>query len=88
MALSYIFGCIAILCINWEYLGETINLIFSSAFTPHAAGGGFIGSTVMIAARFGIARGLFSNESGMGSAPIVAAAAQTKATIPSVIIAP
>ncbi|MEG2849724.1 MAG: alanine:cation symporter family protein, partial [Bacteroidales bacterium] len=49
-----------------------------SAFSPQAAGGGFIGSTVMMAARFGIARGLFSNESGMGSAPIVAAAAQTR----------
>jgi Na+/alanine symporter len=53
-------------------------LIFDSAFTTKAAGGGFAGSTMMIAARYGIARGLFSNESGLGSAPIVAAAAQTR----------
>ena len=52
--------------------------IVDSAFNPSAAGGGFVGATVMMAARYGIARGLFSNESGMGSAPIVAAAAQTR----------
>jgi AGCS family alanine or glycine:cation symporter len=78
MALFYILGCIYILYVNWSYLGETFALIFDSAFTPQAAGGGFIGTTVMMAARFGIARGLFSNESGLGSAPIVAAAAQTR----------
>ena len=78
MALFYVVGCIVILFINWEYLGEALVLIIDSAFTPQAAGGGFVGSTVMMAARFGIARGLFSNESGMGSAPIVAAAAQTR----------
>ena len=59
-------------------LWPALKLICVSAFTPTAAGGGFIGATVMTAARFGIARGLFSNESGMGSAPIVAAAAQTR----------
>jgi len=53
-------------------------LIFQHAFSAKAAGGGFAGATVMMAARFGIARGLFSNESGLGSAPIVAAAAQTR----------
>lgn len=63
---------------NREYMGQTIGLIFESAFTPRAAGAGFVGSTVLITARYGIARGLFSNESGMGSAPIVAAAAQTR----------
>ena len=56
----------------------TIGLIVSSAFTGQAAVGGFLGAGVMQAMRFGIARGLFSNESGLGSAPIVAAAAQTK----------
>ena len=55
-----------------------IKVIFESAFTTKAAGGGFAGSTLMMAARYGIARGLFSNESGLGSAPIVAAAAQTR----------
>lgn len=78
MALFYILGCITILIINWEYLGDALRLIIDSAFSPQAAGGGFVGSTVMMAARFGIARGLFSNESGLGSAPIVAAAAQTR----------
>ena len=78
MALFYIIGCIIILCVNFEYLGETIRVIVTSAFSPQAAGGGFVGSTIMTACRFGIARGLFSNESGLGSAPIAAAAAQTR----------
>lgn len=78
MAVFYILGCIYILVVNAPYLKESLNLIISSAFTPRAAGGGFLGTTVMMAARFGIARGLFSNESGLGSAPIVAAAAQTR----------
>lgn len=78
MAVFYILGCIYILIMNAPYLKESLHLIISSAFTSRAAGGGFIGTTVMMAARFGIARGLFSNESGLGSAPIVAAAAQTR----------
>ena len=78
MAVLYALGCIYILCINHAFLWDAVKLICSSAFTPAAAGGGFLGTTVMMAARFGIARGLFSNESGMGSAPIVAAAAQTR----------
>lgn len=78
MAILYVIGCLIILCMNGAYVWPAIQLIVSSAFNPAAAGGGFIGSTVMMAARYGIARGLFSNESGMGSAPIVAAAAQTR----------
>ena len=78
MALFYVLGCLYILTVNASYLWPAIRLIVSAAFSPEAAGGGFVGSTVMMAARFGIARGLFSNESGMGSAPIVAAAAQTR----------
>ena len=78
MALFYSLGCIYILCENYAFIWPAIKLIVSSAFSPEAAGGGFVGSTVMTAARYGIARGLFSNESGMGSAPIVAAAAQTR----------
>ena len=78
MALIYVVGCVVILCMNAAYVGPAIELIVRSAFNPEAAGGGFVGSTVMMAARYGIARGLFSNESGMGSAPIVAAAAQTR----------
>ena len=78
MALLYVLGCIYILCVNAAFLWPAVQLIVTSAFSPQAAGGGFIGTTVMMAARYGIARGLFSNESGMGSAPIVAAAAQTR----------
>ena len=78
MALLYVVGCIIILCMNSSCVWPAIQLIVQSAFNPSAAGGGFVGATVMMAARYGIARGLFSNESGMGSAPIVAAAAQTR----------
>ncbi len=78
MAIFYIVGCICILCVNHAYILPAIKVIVEAAFTPQAAGGGFAGSTVMMACRFGIARGLFSNESGLGSAPIVAAAAKTR----------
>lgn len=78
MAFFYVVGCLIILALKWETLGETISLIVSSAFTGHAAVGGFVGAGIAQAMRYGIARGLFSNESGMGSAPIVAAAARTK----------
>lgn len=78
MAIFYVFGCAIILGMNISFLPATISLIVESAFTPQAAGGGFVGASVMMAMRYGIARGLFSNESGLGSAPIVAAAAQTK----------
>ena len=78
MALLYILGCIYIMCVNCHYVAPAISLIVRSAFTPEAAGGGFVGSSVLLAARYGIARGLFSNESGLGSAPIVAAAARTR----------
>ena len=78
MAAIYVIGCIIILCMNSEFVMPAVRLIIKSAFNPSAAGGGFVGSSVMMAARYGIARGLFSNESGMGSAPIVAATAQTR----------
>ena len=78
MAFFYVIGCIVILFMNGQFVWPALKLICVSAFTPEAAGGGFVGSTVMLAARYGIARGLFSNESGMGSAPIVASAAQTR----------
>lgn len=86
MAAFYIIGCIVILIMNWNFLDETILLIAKSAFTPQAAGGGFVGGTVMMAARFGIARGLFSNESGLGSAPIIAAAAQTRNSVRQALV--
>lgn len=78
MAIFYVLGCIYILFVNHAYLLPALQVIFDSAFTTKAAGGGFAGSTLIMAARYGIARGLFSNESGLGYAPIVAAAAQTR----------
>lgn len=78
IAILYILGCLYILAVNGSYVWEALKLIVVSAFNPEAAGGGFIGGSIIITARYGIARGLFSNESGMGSAPIVAAAAQTR----------
>jgi AGCS family alanine or glycine:cation symporter len=78
MAVSYVLGCIIILFINHDYVGEAFLTIIKLAFTPGAAAGGLVGGGLMIAMRYGVARGLFSNESGMGSAPIAAAAAQTR----------
>ena len=78
MAIFFVIGSIILLAMRYETIPETIRLIVSGAFTGQAAVGGFLGTTVREAARYGIARGLFSNESGLGSAPIVAAAAQTK----------
>ena len=77
MAVFYTLGCAIILIINFDKLPATISLILSSAFNGQAAVGGFLGAGMKEAMRYGIARGLFSNESGLGSAPIVAAAAQT-----------
>ncbi len=78
MAVFYVMGCLYILGVNFNYLWPALKLIVKAAFSPEAAGGGFVGGSVIIAMRFGIARGLFSNESGLGSAPIVAAAAKTR----------
>ena len=78
MAVFYVLGCLFILIQNADVLGETVVTIVSSAFTTKAATGGFVGSTIAVACRYGFARGLFSNESGMGSAPLVASAAQTR----------
>jgi AGCS family alanine or glycine:cation symporter len=78
MAIFYVLGCLVILIMNRAYLLPAVKLILDAAFAPRAIGGGFVASSLMSAARYGIARGLFSNEAGMGSAPIVAAAAQTR----------
>lgn len=78
MAIGYVIGCALVLVKNFALLPETLGLIWDSAFSGQAAVGGFVGAGMKEAMRFGIARGLFSNESGLGSAPIVAAAAQTK----------
>lgn len=78
MAIFYVAGCAVLLGMGWETLGNTLSTIVSGAFTGQAAVGGFLGAGIREAMRFGIARGLFSNEAGLGSAPIVAAAAQTR----------
>lgn len=78
MAIAYIWGCVVILGMNWELVWPAFCLIVESAFTAKAAFGGALGSGLMLALQFGCARGLFSNESGLGTAPIVAAAAKTK----------
>ncbi len=86
MAIFYAGGCVIILVMNGDVLMQAVGLIFRDAFTARAAGGGFTGATVLMAARYGIARGLFSNESGLGSAPIVAAAAKTKNPVRQALI--
>ncbi|TAH62989.1 MAG: sodium:alanine symporter family protein [Methanosarcina mazei] len=78
MAMAYVLGCLVIITLNLEKIPETFALIVSSAFTGTAARGGFLGAGVMLAVRMGIARGIFSNESGLGSSPIAAAAAKVK----------
>jgi alanine or glycine:cation symporter, AGCS family len=78
MAIFYVGGCLILLLLNVSGIPATIQLIVQSAFSGHAMLGGFAGATMKEAIRYGVARGLFSNESGLGSAPIVAAAAQTK----------
>lgn len=88
MALFYMLGCLAILCMNRAFLGEALSLIIKSAFLETGAlAGGMTGSGIMIAARFGISRGLFSNEAGMGSAPIIAAAARSRNPVRQALIA-
>ena len=78
MAAFYVLGCIIILGFNYDFILPAIGAIVRLAFTPGAVAGGLVGQGLMIAMRFGVARGLFSNEAGMGSAPLVASAAQTR----------
>jgi AGCS family alanine or glycine:cation symporter len=77
MAVLYLGGGFVVLLTHLDKIPDALRLVFDGAFTGTAATGGFAGSTVMLALRFGIARGLFSNEAGLGSAPMVHAAAQT-----------
>ncbi|MBE6085824.1 MAG: sodium:alanine symporter family protein [Selenomonas ruminantium] len=78
MAVMYIAISVGLIAMNFDGVPAAVALIFESAFTGTAAAGGFAGSTIMMAMQNGIARGVFSNESGLGSAPIAAAAAKTK----------
>lgn len=77
MAGAYIIICLIILIVNYQFILPAFQMIFGGAFTPSAAMGGFSGATIAMAIRNGVARGVFSNESGLGSAPIAAAAAKT-----------
>lgn len=86
MIVFYVAGSLVILFLFFDKLPEAFALIIRHAFTPTAATGGFLGSSVMLAARMGIARGVFSNESGLGSAPIAAAAAQTKHPVTQALV--
>ncbi|MCX6358076.1 MAG: alanine/glycine:cation symporter family protein, partial [Candidatus Aureabacteria bacterium] len=86
MAIFYVLGCLILLIMGASTIPHTVLLILKSAFTGQAAMGGFIGAGMKEAIRFGIARGLFSNESGMGSAPIIAAAAQTRNPIRQALV--
>ena len=81
MAVSYIFFGLIVLLINTGEIGNALSLVFTHAFTPSAAEGGFAGAAVWAAIRFGVARGVFSNEAGLGSAPIAHAAADTKGPV-------
>jgi alanine or glycine:cation symporter, AGCS family len=78
MIVFYILAACYVLIVRFDQLGAAFRLIFDSAFNPTAAGGGFAGATVMMTIRMGVARGVFSNESGLGSSAIAAAAAQTR----------
>ncbi|HIC81329.1 MAG TPA: sodium:alanine symporter family protein, partial [Kiloniellaceae bacterium] len=77
MAIAYLTGGLIILASNLNAIPDALGLVFKHAFTPIAAGGGFAGAAVWAAIRFGVARGIFSNEAGLGSAPIAHAAAAT-----------
>ncbi|OYO84346.1 sodium:alanine symporter family protein, partial [Lachnotalea glycerini] len=81
MAMLYILGSVVILILNIHILPNIIGIVIKSAFTPVAATGGFLGATIKQAIQSGIARGVFSNESGLGSAPIAAAAAKTNSCV-------
>lgn len=87
MALFYVGGCAILLTLGAASIPDTVRLIVTSAFSGHAAVGGFLGAGMREALRYGIARGLFSNESGLGSAPIVAAAAKTANPVQQALVA-
>ena len=81
MAAAYILGALIVLIINYKAIPGAISLIINSAFNPKSALGGTLGITIVMAMRNGVARGVFSNEAGLGSAPIAAAAAKTKSAV-------
>ncbi|MGH9340207.1 MAG: alanine/glycine:cation symporter family protein [Acidobacteriota bacterium] len=86
MIVFYMLAGLIILAINWRGIPDIFTFVILEAFSPTAAVGGFAGATVMQAIRFGVARGVFSNESGLGSAGIAAAAAQTKHPVSQALV--
>ncbi|MFP3471671.1 alanine:cation symporter family protein, partial [Micrococcus sp. SIMBA_144] len=78
MALLYIIGALMILVLHFDQVLPALSLIVESAFTPESAGGGVLGASIKEAIRYGVARGLFSNEAGMGSTPHAHAVAEVK----------
>ncbi len=86
MIVAYMAGAIVLLIVHIEEIPAALALVFEHAFTPVAATGGFAGAVVKEAVRFGVARGVFSNESGLGSAPIAAAAAQTRSPVSQALV--
>ncbi|MBR2125953.1 MAG: sodium:alanine symporter family protein [Akkermansia sp.] len=87
MAIVYMVGCVILLCTHADYVWPAICRIFDSAFSNQAAAGGFIGSTIMLAMQNGVRRGLFSNEAGMGSSPIISAPARTDNAVQQALVA-
>ena len=86
MIVGYIAASLVVLALNANEIPHALSLIFYHAFNPIAAGGGFAGAAVAAAIRYGVARGVFSNESGLGSAPIAAAAARTKDPVTQALV--
>jgi len=87
MAIFYVLSGVAVLVINASEIPAALSLVFKHAFTPSAAEGGFAGAAVWAAIRFGVARGVFSNEAGLGSAPIAHAAASTRGPVEQGMVA-
>ena len=87
MAIFYIVGCLALLGRHWDLLGQAFALIVRDAFSPAATMGGIAGGGILLSMRYGFARGLFSNEAGMGSSPIVSATAKTRNAVEQGLIA-
>jgi AGCS family alanine or glycine:cation symporter len=86
MIVFYMLGAIVVLLINFRGIPAIFSYVVQDAFTPSAAAGGFLGATVMMAVRMGVARGVFSNESGLGTGGIAAAAAKTKDPVTQALV--
>ena len=86
MIVFYVGAALIILILNFKLIPATFGMVFKYAFTPHAFIGGSLGSLIRVTVRMGVSKGLFSNESGLGSAPIAAAAAQTKNPVTQALV--